>query len=502
MVFPNNFLWGVSSSGFQFEMGDSSQKSIDANTDWYIWVHDEYNIKKGIVSGDFPENGPNYWFLYKKDHEISSKLGLNAYRIGIEWSRIFPKSTKDLKVDIERSDDGKISGIHCEESFLDKLEKIANNDALNHYRSIIIDLKERGIKPFVCLNHFTLPIWIHDPIIARNSKLKKGPRGWVDEDTIIEFWKYASYIAWKLGDLVDYWATFNEPIVVSESGYLFPEIGFPPGLRNFNAFKKSLINMIIAHSRAYDAIKEWNKIKADKNSLSPAEVGLIQNVVPMYPYNPKDREASDFANHLHNTFFIEAISNGWLDENLNGIKEDKEMKKYLSNKLDWIGVNYYSRNVIKGKKSFLIKMFTGIPIMPMLVDGYGNNCKPNSISKDEKPTTDFGWEIYPEGLLDSLKLMSKFDKPIFITENGIADAEDKLRPHFIIEHLKILDKAINIDKINVKGYFHWALIDNYEWASGFKMKFGLYAIDYITKSRIQRKSAEIYKNIIETGEVY
>lgn len=503
MVFPDRFLWGVSSCGFQFEMGDPSRTALDGNTDWFVWVHDRQNIEKKVVSGNFPEDGPNYWFLYKEDHRISSDLGLNAYRFGVEWSRIFPRSTRELKVNVEKSDDGKISGIHAEEAFMEKLEKIANNDALNHYRLMILDLKKRGIEPYVCLNHFTLPLWVHDPIVARSSKLKGGLRGWLDEDTIIEFWKYAAYLAWKLGDLVDFWATFNEPMVVPESGYLFPEVAhFPPGLRNFTAFKRVLGNIAVAHARAYDAIKEWDKVKAEQNSDSSAEVGLIQNVSPMVPYNPEhDRETSAFASHIHNLCFMEAASEGWLDENLNGKREKGETKHYLGNRLDWIGVNYYTRNVIKSGKSILARLFAGIPFVPEMVTGYGNSCKPNSISIDGRPTSDFGWELYPEGVIDALKLMSKYGKPMFVTENGIADAEDKMRPQFIAEHLKALDKAINRDKLNVKGYFHWALTDNYEWAEGFRMKFGLYAVDFKTKARVPRKSADVYRRIIETKEV-
>ncbi|MEM2784059.1 MAG: beta-galactosidase BgaS [Nitrososphaerota archaeon] len=506
MVFPDKFLWGVSSSGFQFEMGDPLNESLDPNTDWYVWVHDKQNIDKKIVSGDFPENGPNYWFLYKKDHEIASELGLNAYRIGIEWSRIFPKSTKDLKVDIERANDGKISKISAEESLMEKLEKIANMKALNHYRSIITDLRNRGFKVYLCLNHFTLPTWIHDPIIVRNSKLKKGPKGWFDEITIIEFWKFAAFLAYKLGDLIDYWITFNEPMVVTESGYLAIEAGFPPSLMNFNAFKKASMNMIIAHARAYDAIKEWDKIKAEEDSL-PAEVGIIQNIIPVKPYDYDkkiDNEAAKFINHIHNLFFIEAISNGWLDENFNGIKEKEEIKDYLKNRLDWIGVNYYTRIVTKGRKSILAKLFVGLPLIPEFVNGYGINCKPNSFSNDNRPTSDFGWEIYPEGLSEALKLISKYEKPMVVTENGIADSEDKLRPKFILEHLKEIDKILNEEKLNVKGYFHWALIDNYEWAKGFSMRFGLYSVDFKSKEkdRIPRKrSTELFKKIIETGEI-
>jgi beta-galactosidase len=505
MVFPDKFSWGVSSCGFQFEMGDSYKEALDMNTDWFEWVHDKKNLERRFVSGDFPEDGPNYWLLYKRDHAILTELGLNACRLGIEWSRIFPKSTRDLKVEVERSDDGRISKISADRSLLEKLEKTADNDALNHYRMIINDLREKGIKPYVCLNHFTLPLWIHDPIAARDSRLKNGPRGWFDEVTIIEFWKYAAYVAWKLGDVVDYWATLNEPVIVCESGYLFSaKERFPPGLMNYGAFKKALVNMVVAHSRAYEAIKEFDTVKAEQDISSPAEVGLIQNICPLSPYDVRrDSDSSNFGNHVHNQYFVEAISRGWLDENLDGIMEKDEIKNYLGNRLDWIGVNYYSRNVIKGRKwlSKVAKLFLGVPSIPELVGGYGNNCEPNSTSIEGKLTSDFGWEIYPEGLMDALKMMSKYGKPMLVTENGIADAEDKLRPNFIVEHLRELDRAINKERIDVRGYFHWALTDNYEWASGYKMKFGLYSIDFSTKARIPRKSSELFKHIIETKEV-
>ena len=256
MGFPKNFLWGVSTSGFQFEMGDTAGKNVDPNTDWYVWVHDATNIQKGLVSGDLPENGIDYWDLYKKDHNIAKNIGLNAYRIGIEWSRIFPKSTNEVKVGVERASDGNISKIEVDDQAIEELDHMANKEALNHYRTVIKDLKAKGFKVFVCLNHFTLPLWIHNPITVRDTKLSKGPRGWFDGKTIAEFTKYAAYMAWKIGDIVDNWVTFNEPMVIPEAGYIAPESGFPPGLNNFKASKKVARNMVIAHARAYDTIKK------------------------------------------------------------------------------------------------------------------------------------------------------------------------------------------------------------------------------------------------------
>jgi beta-galactosidase len=195
------------------------------------------------------------------------------------------------------------------------------------------------------------------------------------------------------------------------------------------------------------------------------------------------------------------VCNGWLDENLNGLQDKGEMKDHLKNRLDWLGVNYYARLVVKGKKSLLARLFAGIVAIPEMAENYGFVCQPDSASADGRQTTDFGWEIYPEGMLDALKAMQRYGRPLYVMENGIADAKDTLRPKFIIDHLKILDKAINEEKIDVKGYFHWSLTDNYEWAKGFSMKFGLCGVELKTKRRKERRSTKVYKNIIAKGTV-
>lgn len=500
MVFPKRFLWGVSSSGFQFEMGDSTGANVDPNTDWYVWTHDVANIKAGVVSGDFPEKGVNYLVLYKNDHKIAEALGLNAFRIGIEWSRIFPKSTSTIHVDVEKAPDGNIADIHVNDSTLKRLEEVADNKAVDKYRAIIMDLRTRNLKVIVCLNHFTLPLWIHDPIVVRNTRLRKGPKGWFDGQTILEFTKYAAYVAWKLGDIVDEWATFNEPTIISETGYLMPQSGFPPGLRSYSASKKVVLNMIIAHARAYDVIKKVDVIKADEDSSSPSNVGVIHNVIPMQPLSTEkeiDVNAAKLMDYMHNHRFIEPLCSGRLSEKPRDLDDTAEEKSYLKQRLDWLGVNYYSRMVVQGRKSFLARLFAGMPVIPDIVMNYGFTCQPNGVSADGRPTSDGGWEIYPEGMLEALKMMAKYGRPLYVTENGIADAEDVFRANFIVDHLKVMQKALNEEKIDVRGYFHWALTDNYEWAKGFSMKFGLCAVDLNTKKRKQRPSAKIYKEIIE-----
>ena len=135
-----------------------------------------------------------------------------------------------------------------------------------------------------------------------------------------------------------------------------------------------------------------------------------------------------------------------------------------------------------------------------MVKNYGFLCHPNSTSAEGMPTSDFGWESYPEGMFEAIKLVTMYRRSLYITENGTADAKDVLRPNFLIDHLKVLDKAINEEKVDLRGYFHWSLTDNYEWAEGYSKRFGLYSVDLDTKKRTDRKSANIYKKIIERKE--
>jgi beta-galactosidase len=445
MTFPTNFLWGVSSSGFQFEMGDSAGKNVDSNTDWYVWVHDSSNIRKGIVSGDLPEKGIDYWSLYKQDHAIAKQLGLNAYRIGVEWSRVFPTSTSAVEVRVEKASDGTIVKIDVDQSALERLDTLANRGAVRHYRDVIEDLRDNGLEVFLCLNHFTLPLWIHDPITARKTRLRRGPKGWVDENTIDAF----------------------------------------------RVFKRVAMHLVVAHARSYDVIKKL---------CSAANVGVINNVIPVMPLSSEkksDVKAAEYLNMMHNLFFIQAVSKGWLDENLNEVKEKGEIEDYLGNRLDWLGVNYYSRLVVKGRSFMLAKYIAGTSVIPSVVPDYGFTCQPYSRSADGLPTSGIGWELYPEGLLAALKAMKAFGKPIYVTENGISDVKDVLRSSFLVEHLKVLERAISEEGIDVRGYFHWSLTDNYEWAKGFGQKFGLYSIDLETKSRKVRKSAEVLKGIVK-----
>ncbi len=472
LKFPKNFIFGFSEAGFQFEMGLPG--SEDPNTDWWIWVHDAENITAGIVSGDLPENGPGYWHLYRQDHDLADRLGMDGARIGVEWSRIFPKPTFDVKVSVDVDRDGNILYIDVDEKALEELDRLANRDAVNHYREMFSDWKNRGKLLIINLYHWPMPIWIHDPIKVRRLGPDRAPSGWLDSRTVIEFTKYAAYIAWKLGDLPDLWSTMNEPNVVYSMGYINVKSGFPPGYLSFEAALKAAKHLIEAHARAYDMLKKYTK----------KPVGIIYATSVIEPLAPEYRDVAEQAYRMQNFEFLDAIAFG----KSSFIGERKDLEKHV----DCIGVNYYSRLVVSPSKTLM-----GWSAVP----GYGFACTPAGVSAIGRPCSEFGWEIYPEGIYTALeRFWERYRLPLMVTENGIADSTDKYRSRYIVSHLANIYKAIE-KGIDVRGYLHWALVDNYEWAQGFRMKFGLNYVDLETKKRYLRPSALVFREVAKNKEI-
>lgn len=475
--FPKRFMWGISMAAFQYEMG-VSDKSLDPNNDWYMWVHNKKNIESKIVSGDMPEHGPGYWDLYKQDHKWAEWMKLNTWRINPEWSRIFPKSTKEVKVSVTSDEEG-VKDVEVDESALRKLDALADKLAVKHYKEIFRDIKRRDMKLILNLYHWPLPTWIHDPIRARETGLKEGPRGWVDDETVIEFAKFAAYIAWKFQDIPDMWSTMNEPNNVWGLGYLGGT--FPPGVTDVKAMGQVAFNMVQAHGRAYDQIKRI----VGKN----AKVGIIYIISPSDPLtdSEQDREAVKFSEEISVKWFFKALLQGILRKSVGG---EEIRRSDMKNKLDWIGVNYYTRTVVK---------HTDQPPYFQGEKNYGFVCQPASKSTAGLPTSEFGWEIYPEGIRKALNMCKEYEKPLIIAENGIADSKDRHRPWYLVSHLHNVWLAIKEDKLNIIGYLHWSLIDNFEWAMGFGKRFGLIYVDMNTKRRYPRPSAYIYRDIIENN---
>jgi beta-galactosidase len=490
--FPAGFLWGTAIAGFQSDMGLGAPN--DEGTDWWVWVRDAQNLTAARVSGDLPENGPGFWTRYAKDARlVRRKLHGNAFRMGIEWSRIFPVSTSAIDIS---------GGITA--GTLAQLDALADQSAVAQYRSVFQTLADTGLEPLVTLNHFTLPLWIHDPIEVRDAFAAVNPLtgavppgiargGWLDPAIVDEFTKYAAYVGWKFGDQVDFWATLNEPVVVLVSGMVnAPGVGgnFPPGIFNFAAVLQAIPNLVAAHARAYDALHAWDTIDADGDGIA-VRAGVVHNMVAFHPTNPalpNDVAGAAHADYLFNRVFPTAITTGNFDANLDGDTTDPgEVRPDLAGRSDFLGVNYYLRATASGlgvSVTPLVPLFDFLPVL-----SYQTPHNPGG-APCPSSCTDFGWEIYPQGLREVLTFAGTLGVPVYITENGLADALDTRRGKYLYDHLTTLQGAIADGVADVRGYFHWSLTDNFEWSSGYYPKFGAFSFDPVTGKRRRRRGAQ------------
>ncbi len=502
LAFPPGFLWGTAISGFQSDMG-GGPASVDPGSDWWVWSHDADNIASGRVSGDLPEAGPDFYDLFATDIRLAQRrLRANTFRLSLEWSRIFPSSTAGVDAS---------GGITA--AVLAQLDALADQAAVAHYREVLTAIRAAGMEPFVTVNHFSLPLWIHDPIAARNAFAGRNPEdppptgfpgGWIDAATIPEFAKYAAYVGWKLGDLVDLWAPLNEAVVVAVSGYVnIPGIvaaNFPPGAFSYTGAITTIFNEAQANAAAYDALKAWDTTDADGDGTA-ASVGLVHNMVAFHPQRPgntDDETGTTHADYIFNRIFLDAAVHGDTDVNVNGTIDSGEHHPELVGKADFIGVNYYLRAQVLG---IGVSISSTIPILDFAPTSSYATPQDPSAPPCPSTCTDVGWEIYPQGLREVLATAGSYGLPVYVTENGIADADDHLRKSFVVQHLTVLEQAITDGVADVRGYYHWSLTDNFEWASGYFPKFGLFRYDATTQKRHMRKSARIFSRVVRRNSV-
>lgn len=418
MEFPENFKFGWSQSGFQFEMGGGSP--LDPNSDWFKWVHDKENIVSGTVSGDLPEDGVGYLRNYAFLHKEARRMGLNTVRVGIEWSRLFPEKGK------------------------------FNEGVASSYREVLKDLKDNGFHVILNLYHWSMPLWLHDPVMVRKGKFEKS--GWLMDDTLDHFQEFVETSVKSLDDLVDEYVIVNEPNVIWKAGFVLVRMGFPPSYLDFEKAEVVKSNLIKACNLAYKSIKGITKKK----------VGVV---------------------------FAMADIQG--DEEVKEKAKVEEEFSFLDNvKWDWLGVNYYTRIVVEPlEEGFTVRRGLG-----MYAQGY-------QISLDGREVSDNGWEVYPEGIKNVLlESWRRYGKEIYVTENGVSDSRDRIRPWYIVSHLYFVKKAMD-EGVPVKGYLHWSLVDNYEWSSGFSQRFGLLGMNFKTRKTWWRPSAYLYKEIVKAKEI-
>jgi beta-glucosidase len=450
VTFPPGFMWGSATAAFQVEANDN-------HTDWSHWV----TLPGKIKNGDTPDpNGPDALNHIDDDVALLVATHQNAYRFSIEWGRIYPT--------------------------LDAF----NNDtpyqvALDAYSLVLSKLKAAGITPMVTLQHFTLPDWLSDVTDPSN------PQGWERPGVVDQFATFCSRMAKYYGDRVDWWITINEPLNVVVGGYI--QGSLPPGLvldtdRGFAVAKTE----VRAHAACYDAIHAADTVDADGDGV-PAMVSLAKHVRTFHPYDdtdPADQAAADHVRYVYNEWFLNAVVHGDWDDDLDGTltssPADVHADPTLVGRADYLGINYYSDTLISASRGVIV------PVI--------NASVYESFMPTTRPKTDFGWDIYPEGLGTVLDEVKPYGLPVVITENGIADEGDVMRARFIAEHLYQAGWAIQRG-VDLRGYFHWALVDNFEWANGFCPHFGLASYDLTTKARTLRQSAQTYASIIQAGSV-
>ncbi len=468
LSFPDDFHWGVAHAGFQAEGGPGSP--VDPNSDWYKWVHDPINQLLGITKG-VPEDGPGTYVKYASDAALArDELGMNTFRMSIEWSRIFPNSTASVDI----SDEG--GGVSLAD--LQALDQLANQDEVTHYRDVFDALRAPGVdlEPLVTVNHFTLPAWVHDPITTRplaQLGLPAPAAGWLSSDTPAEFEKYAAYVAWKYGDQVDNWTVLNEPVPPVLTEFLaIPTLvpNWPPGLIRPDLASTFLVNEAKGYVGAYDEIHAWDNTIATAGQPA-AFVGFANNMIPARPANPVsplDVAAADAWNGFYNHWFPNAVIDGWVDANLDGIQTPDEVHPEFMNKVDFMGVQYYGSQPMQG---FGVAPIPGLPWL----QGLPVRCAATS------PTcSDFNQPIDPGGFREVLATAAAYGVPLWVTENGIADAGDSKRPGYLVNHIAVVQDMVAHDHVDIRGYTYWSFVDNLEWAEGYGLKFGLYGSDPTT----------------------
>ncbi len=326
-----------------------------------------------------------------------------------------------------------------------------DEEALDRYREMLMGLQARKMTPMVTLHHFSEPLWVAEM------------GGWENEGILDLFAAFVRKAVSVLKPHCNLWVTINEPDVFAFGAYI--EGAFPPGKQDLSAAMKVLLHMVQAHARAYQIIHE----------LQPeARVGTALHYRGFKPatWLPVDRWAANIYHTLFNDLFPRALTDGAF----NTIVKRTKLPEAAGTQ-DFLGVNYYSTEMLRfdllaGKKMFTHRNF------------------PDGAVLSE---TGFIANV-PSGMAEAVRWGKQFGVPIIITENGVEDSEDTLRPRYILEHLHALWEAMN-GNVVAAGYFHWSLVDNFEWERGWTQRFGLWGLDLETQARIRRPSADLYAEI-------
>jgi beta-galactosidase len=454
-AFPEDFRFGVATAGFQVEAGCptiAAETCEDPNSDWYQWVTDPELVDESslFLSGDPMNQAPGHYELYEQDFDLAAEgLGVEMYRFSFEWSRLFPDGAAEQATTV------------------DELYDYVDADALAWYHQYLTAMKAAGMEPVATVNHYTLPLWVHDGKACYEDPDGCTASGWRDEDRILPLIEmFSGFLAKEYGSDITLWMTLNEPIAVVLSGYLFPneERTNPPGISDPEKAVQVAWNMARAHARMADALRAHD---------DDASVGVVINVGVVLPDeadDPEDVEAAEHMDYIYNQLILDAFLDGKMDMNLDGVVDTEDAN--VAGKTDWLGLNYYFGFKVAG----FVNPLPGFEAYPF-VDFY-----PIELDTD------------PALFAEAIDIAAARGLPLYITENGLADPLGADAVTFLDASLEVVRQgALEHD---LRGYMYWSLMDNYEWNHGMGMLFGLYAVDLDTKERSLRPIGERYAAIV------
>jgi beta-glucosidase len=442
MPFPTDFAWGTATSSYQVEGAvdeDGKGPSI-----WDTFTH----TPGKVANGDTGDVACDHYHRWAEDVDLMASYGLNAYRFSVSWPRVQP--------------DGRGA---------------PNQKGLDFYRRLVDRLLERGIRPALTLNHWDIPQALQD----------EG--GWQSRDTCQRFAEYAALMYDALGDRVAWWITHNEPWIVAALGY---RLGIhAPGVRDTQAELRTAHHLLVSHGIAVQAYRA--------RGLT-APIGITLNLLPTYPQTDSeaDARAAVLSDGYTNRWYLDPVFNGSYPADMLDYFGKRFSLDFIrdgdlgtaAQPIDFLGVNYYARRVVRAPRPDETPEFAWV-VRAETTTGI--------------PTSDLGWEMTPEVLRDLLlHLRATYRSPtILITENGCAlddvvapDAgvHDPRRIEFFRSHLAALEEAIDAG-VDVRGFFAWSLLDNFEWAEGYGPRFGITYVDFASQRRIPKDSARWYGEV-------
>jgi len=469
--FPDDFLWGSASASWQAE-GDYDPDPSDeypVRSNWTVWAE-----RGCVLDGQTNERGSGFYTEYANDFALGASLGTNAYRLGIDWARIEPE------------------------------DDVWNEAELQHYVEVLQAAVAAGQTPMLTLHHWVVPTWIQNPTDDDEAVDALSEDVGPENRFVQEFEEFVRYITPAVAPYVDLYPILNETFSVITLGYLNGPCGsgaFPPGgFLDLDRARKVHANYLFAHAAACKALRELDTedVDGDGNGALCGAAASTNVVRPMDASNPDDVAAAERIDWIYNHAFHVALLDGDVDLDFDGaftstaletgIPIDEGNYPELADTIDWIGLNYYGPVRVVGTGGGALG---GIPYVD--VDDY----------QPSLPHSTLGFAIDVSGFSEIITtFQERYGLPMYITENGIGDEEDDDRPMFLVEHLDALQSGIN-GGADIRGYFHWSLTDNFEWAHGFKERFGLARVDYDSPSltRSTGDSAQAYSEVIAAGAV-